>query len=507
MEESKITFYIHIGQPKTGSTAIQHFLFDNRESLEKECGILVPTITPSIPNKRDQHHTFFFKHNSESDEESILKIFKGLIDECQEKKLRIVVLSSESLFRSQIWPKHLEKVRNHLGIEVKIILYLKRQDKWLEGLWKQHGVHSKRFSNIRDFVQSPDIIKSLDWYQGILNWLCYFNTQDLIVVPFEKESMGDDVVKNFIQILGISERIFLNITPINDYPVNAGFSNEIIEIFNLCKIPIKKDKETFLKNHELVSLFHESLSETFRKKNPFHPYGLLSPQERINILNNYVDSNKKIAKLFFGEERETLFLEPWPDPNEQWEKPLAISVERIVPIFMNLFVHQHENINQLKKRIIDQEKVNQSNLEDLYQRLNKSIELSKFRLRKQNLVRILNNKKNIHQISEWNEVNEGIEFKSTGIDPYIIIPFYCMPFKRKALRIRISIPKPTTIQVFYRAGVFQPFREENSIFQHLNTGQNLVTFVLPENGYFGSIRIDPGQVQGKYELHSIELGH
>ena len=44
LDNKQKTIYLHIGMPKTGSTSIQLFLYNNRELLEKQ-GIFYPVIT------------------------------------------------------------------------------------------------------------------------------------------------------------------------------------------------------------------------------------------------------------------------------------------------------------------------------------------------------------------------------------------------------------------------------------------------------------------------------
>ena len=64
------TLYIHVGTPKTGTTAIQSFLLDNQEVLAKKgyCYSLMPFAYPGKASRRRNAHFALEKVRNEQGE-------------------------------------------------------------------------------------------------------------------------------------------------------------------------------------------------------------------------------------------------------------------------------------------------------------------------------------------------------------------------------------------------------------------------------------------------------
>ena len=76
----------------------------------------------------------------------------------------------------------------------------------------------------------------------------------------------------------------------------------------------------------------------------------------------------------------------------------------------------------------------------------------------------------------------------------------------KAIKIDITSPEATTLQLFYKTRIFQFYNETNSIRKQLTAGRYIAIFLLPDQGIKGRLRIDPGSHAGNYIIHKTEIG-
>jgi hypothetical protein len=222
---------------------------------------------------------------------------------------------------------------------------------------------------------------------------------------------------------------------------------------------------------------------------------LLSPSERLEIVNKYEPSNNEIGKIFFGLQREKLFTEPMPDADEPWKPFEGLTVEKVVPIFIDMLLNMQkqiqliENSNSIRKN---------NNAEPIIQE--NDYDFTDIHLRN-----LLDKIKFNKQIVEINISDSGLSFMSAGTDPYFFLPKSLFVKNMRAIRIEISAPENTTFQLFHKTGAFKPYIESNSVRRHLQAGRNTVILSLPVQGFKGTLRIDPGCHVGKYIIHKFEI--
>ena len=146
------TLYIHIGTPKTGSTAIQFFCTENREILKKK-GYCYPDFPYRYKGKSKRRNGVFLvgKYRDENGEwrvEEEEKIFSEGMSKIKElfKSFDNVILSDEGIWlatksrKKELWKK-LQKEAKSNDFEIKIIVYLRRQDEYAESNWNQRIKH------------------------------------------------------------------------------------------------------------------------------------------------------------------------------------------------------------------------------------------------------------------------------------------------------------------------------------------------------------------------------
>jgi hypothetical protein len=94
---------------------------------------------------------------------------------------------------------------------------------------------------------------------------------------------------------------------------------------------------------------------------------------------------------------------------------------------------------------------------------------------------------------------------ATGHDPYLWLPPLDYPkFGEVSVIIDITCPGESQfLQVYYLTEGQGKYAGSRSVKEVTEKGRNVVCLRIPEPGVVGRLRIDPGQVQGKYLIHKI----
>jgi len=319
----KKELYIHIGVQKTGTSAIQSFMISNREKLAQDYSCLYPDFqSPSFNGGTTLNHGPFFRNNNS---DTILDSLHEMISYSNKKNIKKIILSWEVLYTNPQWAEIInEAVKDQRDIRCVVIAYVRRQDHWLESAWKQMGLKDKNFDSIHDYVYKYHIM----WLDYFDKWADIFGKNNFIVHAYENEQLPDGLISDFFKILNIDIKDSNWVQPSshnkND---NFGFHRDVIEILQLNRDFYKDNAD-----NRLFNFFSEYLNDNYKKK-PFEKYSLLSPQQRIELLEKYEPMNKIIAQKYMGKADGKVFYEPMPDPNEPWEPYEGLTVEKIVPIF------------------------------------------------------------------------------------------------------------------------------------------------------------------------------
>lgn len=371
---SNVTLYLHIGATKTGTTALQRFLEQNFKKLQDEFGVLYPNfhdreIYSAMRAGYNYWQGYYFENSDGSNDTNI---FNRCIDYCKKKSLHSIVVSHEALLVN--WHERIGLLANKLDANIKIICYVRRQDHHLESAWKQWG---------HKFVPSHQILSTLDkygekwggwrqtnWYKLLEPWAQNFGRENLIVRPYEKEQMPDGIFPDFLKIVHVEwpEIPVLG----KDVNVNSGFSRDVLEFLSLNRDFYVDDSDQRLHN-----MMNKVLDDDYKKR-PFESYGIFSPRERLEILNKYEPSNRKVAKIYLKREDGRLFYEPWPDPDDTWEPYEGLTVDKLVPIITKIIYKLYMQQNKLNSQLIFPQKSNLL-LDTLLQNLRTSSLLSPLR--------------------------------------------------------------------------------------------------------------------------------
>lgn len=331
---------LHIGTDKTGTTSLQRFLTENREQMEKKSDWSYPDLSRrKIDNLSD-----LLVDRGENWRSTTLRLRNRFYDELEkvlEKKN--VILSSEQFYIR--WDDSI-KILNEVASRfpsLKIVLYLRRQDLYWESLWGEN-VKWGPTRDPKQAFQRRDYRDRCDYYGRIGDLCKIIKKEQLILRLFEGKSefAKFDVVDDFLEILGLSEK--------KEYFVFGRTENERLsrDCLELMRFYYAVRKEQFAQTEpewNLERLFTDiSCSIEPGKMNRG---GYLSPAERICMLEEYEENNRRIAKTFF-EGRDTLFYDKrvdLPYYNPQYDS----FQECIIRTFFTFYLQQKNVLSFLEK--------------------------------------------------------------------------------------------------------------------------------------------------------------
>ena len=192
------TLYLHIGTHKTGSTSLQHYLYEHRAALARQ-GLHYP----EIGLKGSGHHALAwafgsgFRHEPDT----------AQIDAACEHISRLLAQGEDVVVSSE----EFEFLRDTAPLaplaqlpQVKIVLYVRRQDDMLESTYAQHvAQYSLRYAgSIYQFCQRHDFLRKFNYVATARRWGEVFGEDKVIVRPYGTALVRDDVCEDLLSLMG-----------------------------------------------------------------------------------------------------------------------------------------------------------------------------------------------------------------------------------------------------------------------------------------------------------------
>ncbi|MFM9269514.1 hypothetical protein ACJ7V3_04500 [Halomonas elongata] len=234
------TVYIHIGQPKTATTSLQHFFIINRDNLGAQSFLY-----PDLSMGGAHHHLSFCvrEHVNGSAEIAKNDDFRGrdvwgeLVDRIEEGDEDNVIISSEDFYFTDFVGEKkggLEYIKEKLkGFDVKVVCYLKENmshvDSWYNEIIK-HGEDRTCESFFEMSRKMPGCHHRYD--EVIEKWSNVFGEQNVIVRVFDRSFMFEgDVLKDACSVMGIDYKgLSFNFSDFNERLTD--FQLLIVRAFN-----------------------------------------------------------------------------------------------------------------------------------------------------------------------------------------------------------------------------------------------------------------------------------
>lgn len=337
------TIRLHIGLPKTGTSALQAFFAQNINALKTK-GILYPELQPldtarenRITSGNANNIAFSMFQSFEPGEDELKKLYH-LLEEHNEYDF---LLSSENLcfaHHDQLLSFN-EEIKN-LGYTTKIIIYLRRQDHWFSSVYSQRVKRHHLTISPEEFIQNE--LKKNDsinnFYLRIKHFEKIFNKENIIIRCYEKSQFYKrNIFSDFLFALNIKDSAEFVFPKKLINPNGGRILLEFLRLVNRFEPP-----HTF--SDQLLELFPY-------ENNQSNNINVFSPKIRIGILSFYDELNQKIAKEYLGRKDGTLFYEPWPDINENWEPYPGLNVDELANISGKMFINEHNKLESLSNQV------------------------------------------------------------------------------------------------------------------------------------------------------------
>jgi hypothetical protein len=334
--------FLHIGTEKTGTTTIQHFFARNRSNLLED-GFLYPC-SPGEANPiiGETNHiklaAFAMEENKIqnprnllgiTDSEKVLKFrneFKNnLAQELDKTQAKSVIFSNEHCSSRLVTKEEIERLKNFLEDffeEIKIIIYLRRQDKFLLSTYSTAvlGGRTEPFC----MPGQTAIERRYDYWKILSKWEAVFGKDKIVVRVFEREQMlGGDLLKDFSNLLNI------NITERYESIKTLNQSLDVCSLEFLRTInpylpkfqenKINKSRLDIVNSIATYSKYHSN------EKN------ISMPREMIEeFMLNFEESNRKVATYFLNRPDGKLFLNDFR--SEQSSSPKKLTIKKSLEI-------------------------------------------------------------------------------------------------------------------------------------------------------------------------------
>lgn len=370
------TLYIHIGTSKTGTTTIQTYCGINREQLKSK-GVLFPIMPyhyDRITKNRNGHFLYANIYENgvrnKEKEEQVLKQELDYIVDCF-KEYDNVLLSEESIWwatatrRKGLW-KYLQEHSQQNNYQVKIIVYLRRQDQFMMSRYNQilktdTGGGTQRFYEY--FKDMNGKYKCVMNYRQRLDYMAkFFPKENIVVKRFDRSYFyNGDLNADFLHILGVEIDDTFAELPKDE---NLGIS---VQSGELKRVLNRLGTMTFAENQKILQMLNEC-----EELLPKREVSIMTTEHIEKFMKKFIDDNESIAVDYIGDGK------PMFDYNYKkkpvWSYEDKNYHEEVILFFAKAIDSVYKENIQLKKeneRLNNNiEKINKQ-IENINQKLNK----------------------------------------------------------------------------------------------------------------------------------------
>lgn len=339
MDKTKL--YIHIGTWKTGSSTIQYHLKHNIPKLKEEGIIYLASDQKIVEDYK------VIREAQEVDQQFIQGSrakLKYILETKQKTNEQHRILTSSESFSGNpfegfknvhIVAQTLKQITKDLNLDIYIIVYLRRQDDFIESMYTQ-SIHLGASHSFEEFLAHFDVT-SFNWEYLLQSYADNFGKDKLIVRRYHKQFLPEE--NSLLQSFGkiIDSKFLENYTSTNSR--NRGLSRDALEISRITNKYFDNDTQ-----YQLRNIFQEVNS-----KEPFEKYAFFNGHERTKYLSRYSASNGNVEKEYFNETGGTLF--PEPEAEEIESHYHGLSNEAIVVNLSKAVLAVNQRLGQKEKKM------------------------------------------------------------------------------------------------------------------------------------------------------------
>nr|WP_320193017.1 hypothetical protein [uncultured Desulfobacter sp.] len=311
---------LHIGVSKTGTSAIQRFLYLNHSLLEKH-GVYVPEY---LLNDSNQYRPKVLRkyiiegHNKVFEKEAI-----RIRDNAREKKCHTVVVSDESFGNIHDQINNVKWFNDYF--DVHLVMYCRRQDLHIESSYGFVVMNNRCCSGFDVWLQGKglDYMKIIDYYNNYIG----FSSVQVVSYDLNKQHL----IKSFLDVLGVDLTCYVE--PEKEKS-NITASNCLVEIIkNINRFPVSSPIYA-----KIVNDLQKNLSLPHKK------CGYFTPQCRMEILEQFYESNEQLSLNY----NNGILLFESGVTNCEYEFYNTIDIEKTV----SQFIVQYQLSNPIRERLL-----------------------------------------------------------------------------------------------------------------------------------------------------------
>ena len=320
--------YLHIGYPKTGTTALQTFFSENTEALAT-AGILYPA-TGRISNA---HYAFNFSlrigHFNPKLDIPAPNVLRAALDkEASAAGCDALLVSSEYFSLA----RRADEVRDFfVGYDVKIVVYLRRHDDAVESGYGQsvQTVPSPPWGPTIDSYVLYEITANpilYDYLPTLQRWAAVFGKDALIVRPFERQQNTPDLFSDMLGAIGVVD------SPAFQRPgqINNSLRPEAIAAIHAVR---RTSLPEPIKSNVVSHLIRTGREGSSRGRH-------MSPQMRSALVGRFAPFYSIIARDYMGREDGILFRDPPPTPTDEWERTPQLNPDEVLEYVLSKLAPQ-----------------------------------------------------------------------------------------------------------------------------------------------------------------------
>lgn len=358
------TLYLHIGTPKTGTTALQNFLPANEEVLEQH-GICYPDFGfryAGLGVHRNGHFLVTCNYKDEFGNRVLEKEeadYQEGLRKLEEvgKRFPKIILSDEGIWKQSItdrenfWER-LNKDLKRIGFDIKIVVYFRCQNLFVQSHWAQKIKEGGKY-DFHEYLESPVFTEyPLDYYEYMHMLASIFGKEALIIRVFEKKQFTGEnhtIQEDFLNIFNLK---MSDGFVVEQAVYNTSFEGDYLKIKEILNnLPeFKSNKNLLISN--MKNIQDEKIFEHNYKK-----YTFFKPGEEEEFMERFNSSNSMVAKEFLGREDGRLFYDDIKDyPEYQVDTyqllcDVMLVYGRMVNLLNEKCEAQLEELNALKPKV------------------------------------------------------------------------------------------------------------------------------------------------------------
>lgn len=336
---------------KTGTSALQRFLSDNREYLKQQ-GVLYPDLNQGMPERFRFRNGHFLVYEAGSNKEQDRQVDqKKVVEEAYRqigmlaRKWDTIVLSEELLWhygkkKKNFWGDLAENLKK-VGCDLKVIVYFRRQDALIESLYV-HTIKSnhKAIGEFSDYINGKSVqYFCLDYYSEIKEIERQIGKGKLDIHIYDKERFAGNptgILSDFIEIFGLA---LDDNYKLHKKARNAGLEGNFIEFKRvLNEIPEYQAGENFLSRPLVLASSVKEKGQIKERR------GFFTLEGREEFLKRFEEGNRKLSEEYFG--GVSLFSKPTDVP--LWEINQETLWKDMVTAMGEMFCEQEKRLAALE---------------------------------------------------------------------------------------------------------------------------------------------------------------